>query len=140
MRKFVFAAAIVSLAACGSKEEAPPAPAETDYTGIGDTATGDMTGTYEVKNADGSVVIETINADGTYVDATPDGAETERGTWRQDGANMCFDPAGDAPEACFAGGAPGPDGSFEIRDAQGNVASTFRKIEADAGNAMAPAQ
>lgn len=133
MKKLLIVAAMASLAACGSKEEAPVEPVETADTTMDATATGDMTGEYEVKMADGTVVRETINADGTYVDATVDGTETERGTWRQDGDKMCFDPEGDAPEACYSGGAPGEDGSFEVRDAEGNVTSTVRKIEADAG-------
>ncbi|MEZ5682338.1 MAG: hypothetical protein R3E14_13695 [Erythrobacter sp.] len=128
MKYTILLAATVALAACGSKEEAPVEPVETADTTMEATATGDMAGVYEVKMADGTVVRETINSDGTYVDATLEGAETERGTWRQDGDKMCFDPEGDAPEACFAGGAPGEDGTFEVRDADGNVASTVRKI------------
>lgn len=131
MKYALLLAATAALAACGSKTEAPPAPAETTSAGTttGATATGDMAGTYEVKMADGSVIMETINSDGTYIDATVEGTETERGTWRQDGAKMCFDPAGDAPENCFTGGAPGADGTFKVTDGDGKVVSTVRKID-----------
>lgn len=130
MKKLFFtAAACAALAACGSNEEPAPAPVDTSAPELGTTATGDMTGTYEIQMADGTVTRQTINADGTYVDTTVDGTETERGTWRQDGAQMCFDPAGTEAEACYAGGAPGEDGSFQMRDAGGAVVSTVRKVE-----------
>lgn len=132
MRKLILVAAVASLAACGSKEEAPADPAETADTTLTDTATGDMSGVYEIKLVDGTVLRQTINADGTYVDTTLEGAETERGTWRQEGDAMCFDPEGDGPEACYTGGAPGEDGTFEVRDAEGNVSSSVRKVEAEA--------
>jgi hypothetical protein len=141
MRTFAILAACAALGACGSAEEAAPVPTETTDTTLDSTATGDMTGTYEIKNADGTVTIETINADGTYVDAMADGTETERGTWRTgDEGTMCFDPEGDAPETCFTGGEPGEDGSFEVRDSDGNVQSTVRKIEVQTGTEMAPAE
>ncbi|WP_221555039.1 hypothetical protein [Qipengyuania qiaonensis] len=118
------------LASCGSQEVPSQPSTEAADTALGSTATGDITGTYEVKNADGTVIMETINADGTYVDAMADGTETESGTWRiGDGGTLCFDPEGDAPETCFTGGEPGKDGSFEARDADGNIQSTVRKVE-----------
>ena len=135
--KLFVAAATVALAACGSNEEPAPEPLDTATpadTTLGSTATGDMTGTYEVQMADGSVTMQQINADGTYVDTMPDGTETERGTWRQDGSQMCFDPEGTGPEECYAGGAPGSDGSFQMRDADGNTTATVRKVD---GNGVA---
>ena len=133
MRNFAIIAACAALAACGGNDEPDADPVDTPAadTTLDSTATGDMTGTFEVKMADGTVVTETINADGTYTDTAADGTVTESGTWRQQGAQMCFDPTGDEPEACYAGGAPGEDGSFEVRDASGNVVSTVRKIEAE---------
>ena len=112
----VAATATLALAACGSNEE--PAPAETDVTAdvtaeptMDATATGNVAGDYEIKLADGTVSRQRINADGTYVDTDLNGAETERGTWRQQGTQMCFDPEGSDPESCYAGGAPSADGS-----------------------------
>ena len=141
MRTLALFAACAALGACGSSEEAPPVPTETTDTTLDSTATGDIAGTYEIKNADGTVTIETINADGTYVDTTAEGAETERGVWRTgDNGAMCFDPEGDAPEVCFTGGEPGEDGSFEVRDADGNVQSTVRKIEVQNASDMTAAE
>ncbi len=42
---------------------------------------------------------------------------------------MCFDPDGKEPEACFPGGAPGADGSFELRGSDGRVQSSVRKVD-----------
>ena len=133
MRSIAILAACAALAACGSKEEAPAEPVETADRTLESTATGDVTGTYEVQMADGSVTMQTINADGTYVDTTVDGTRVGGGTWRTgDNGAMCFDPEGNDPEACYTGGAPGEDGSFQMRSAAGTVQSTVRKVEADA--------
>lgn len=136
MTRLIFVlAATTALAACGSKETPPPEPVETDIavaTPAAGAATGNMAGTYEVKMADGSLIRETINADGTYTDTNAAGTVTEKGKWRQDGAKMCFDADGAAPEQCFTGGAPGADGTFEIKDETGKVVSTSRKVDAGA--------
>lgn len=134
MRKFIVIAACAALAACGSNEaEDTVIPAEPVETTLDSTATGDMTGTYEVKLADGSVTMQTINADGTYVDTTADGTRIGGGTWRAgDAGQMCFDPEGNDAEACYSGGAPGADGSFEMRDANGTVTSSVRKVDSAA--------
>ncbi len=130
-RLLLIAAAGISLAACGSKDEPAEAVAPTDAT-LESTATGDLAGTYEVKLADGTVTIQTINADGTYAEATADGTRTGGGTWRagEDGT-MCFDPEGDNPEECYAGGAPSEDGAFEMRGEDGKVQSSVRKMETE---------
>lgn len=145
MKKFMIVAACAALAACGSNEEAET-PVVTDATatapaGTTDTATASqMAGTYEVTMDDGTVVRQTVNADGTYVDSDMQGTELDRGTWRQEGDQLCYDPDGNDPEECFTGGTPGPDGSFEVRNAAGEVASTVRRIENDAGATMMPAE
>jgi len=137
MRKFVIFATCVALAGCGSSEvEAPEAEAENaeaqEFT-LDSTAMGNIAGTYEVKLADGSVSMQTINPDGTYVDTTPDGTRIGGGTWRTgDKGKMCFDPEGNDPEECYIGGAPGEDGAFEMRGADGTVQSSVRKVEAQA--------
>lgn len=146
MKKLLVISACVALAACG-KSETPAADAttaatpETTATAAAAPATDPalaaaMAGAYEMKLADGRVVMETINADGTFVDMV-DGKETQRGTWRQENEKTCFDPAGDAPEACYTGGVAGPDGSFETRDSKGNVYSTVRKVATGATPAPA---
>lgn len=138
MRLMTIVAATAMLAACG------PAPGEDSedaaQPAVQTSAANDIAGSYAVTLADGSVVIETINADGTYVDTTADGVETARGTWRQDGEAMCFDPDGDDPEACYRGGAPGPDGSFAVTDGAGKVTtSVTRRKGAVPAPAAAPA-
>ena len=130
-RLLLIAAAGTLLAACGSKDEPAEPAAPTDAT-LESTATGDLAGTYEVKLADGTVTIQTINADGTYAEATADGTRTGGGAWRagEDGT-MCFDPEGDDPEECYAGGAPGENGAFEMRTEDGKVQSSVRKMETE---------
>ena len=149
MKKLLVISACVALAACG-KSEAPKAEATTAATPAAAATTAAttptdpalaaaMAGTYEMKLADGRVVMETINADGTFVDMI-DGKESQRGTWRQDNEKTCFDPAGDAVEACYTAGQAGADGSFETRDAKGAVFSTVRKVAAGtAAPAASPA-
>lgn len=133
MKNLAIAAACLALAACGSNEAdtAATAPADTPAPASNvDTVTpAAMAGTYELTLPDGTVTMQTLSADGTYVDRV-DGEETERGTWRQQGDQLCYDPeGGDATEQCFAGGEPGPDGAFEMRDDAGDVTATVRKVE-----------
>lgn len=139
MQKLMIIAACAALAACGSKEEPAPEPVET-ATATTDTATaGQMAGNYEVRTANGSTITQTLNADGTYVDTDATGAETERGTWRQQGEQLCYTAAG-GTEECFTGGTPGPDGSFEVRDSTGTVVASVKKVVPEAAPAMAPAE
>lgn len=140
MKKLIIIAACTALAACGSKEEPAAEATEAAPAATTDTATASqMAGTYEVKLADGTVTRQTINADGTYADTDLNGTQLETGTWRQTGDQLCYDPEGEEPEACYTGGAPAPDGSFEVRDASGTVASTVRRVEANA-TAKSPAE
>ena len=130
MKKFLILAACGALAACGSNDadEAPEA-IETDVA-VTDTASADqMAGTYEVTAADGTVTRQTVNADGTYVDSDLEGNETQRGTWRQQGDQLCYDPDGPDVEECWIGGAPGADGTFEATTADGSATATVRRIE-----------
>ena len=135
MNRLIFlAAASAALAACGSNEadETPPQPVDTtatDTTANMDTATGNMTGTYEVQLADGTNVRQSVNSDGTYVDSDMDGNEMERGTWRAQGEQMCYDPDGAEPETCYSGGQAQADGTFQMRDADGNVTASVRKVD-----------
>lgn len=130
MKKLIILAACGALAACGSNEaEEPAAPVETDVVTT-DTASADqMAGAYEVTMEDGSVIRQQVNADGTYVDTDLEGNETERGTWRQQGEQLCYDPEGDAGETCWTGGVPGPDGTFEASTTDGSITTTVRRIE-----------
>ncbi len=131
MKKFLFIAACSALAACGSNEaEEPVEPMDTTATaGTTDTATtSQMTGTYEMTMDDGTVVRQTINADGSYVDTDLEGNELERGTWRQQGDQLCLDDAGPGAEECWTGSTAGPDGSFEATGADG-TSVTVRRVD-----------
>ena len=130
MKKLMMIAACGALAACGSNEaEETPEPIDTTI-GSTDTATASqMAGTYEMTMADGTVVRQQVNADGTYVDTDLEGNELERGTWRQQGNQLCYDDAGTNPEECWTGGTPGADGSFEATSSDGSGSITVRKID-----------
>ena len=130
MKKFLIIAACGALAACGSNEaEEPVEPIDTTATaGTTDTATtSQMTGTYEMTMDDGTVVRQRVNADGTYVDTDMQGNELKRGTWRQQGSQLCYDDAGPGAEECWTGGTPGADGSFEATGADG-TSITVRRV------------
>lgn len=135
MRTLVTLAALATLTACGSnaaEDAALDTPEAEEENSLGSTAMGDIAGTYEITLSDGSVALQTINEDGTYVDTTSDGTRTGGGTWRVgDAGAMCFDPEGNDPEECFAGGEPGENGAFEVLGSDGSVTSSVRKIEAD---------
>lgn len=127
------------LVACdAAKAPAPEANADA-ASQVSSTATGDLAGTYRIDLADGTVLLQTLRADGTYVETTPEGAQTGAGSWRVgDRGTMCFDPEGDEGEECYAGGAPGADGAFELRDANGNVRASVSRAEADAPEPVEP--
>lgn len=130
MEKFLILAACGALAACGSNDaDEAPETIETDVA-VTDTASADqMAGTYEVTMEDGTVTRQRVNADGTYVDTDLEGNETERGTWRQNGEELCYDPEGAEGETCWTGGVQGPDGTFSASTTDGSVTTTVRKIE-----------
>ncbi|EDL50396.1 hypothetical protein [Erythrobacter sp. SD-21] len=131
MKRLMVVAACGMLAACGSNEaEEPVNPIETTApAGTTDTATaGQMAGTYEMTMDDGTVVRQQVNADGTYVDTDMEGNELERGTWRQQGDQLCYDANGADPEECWTGGTPAADGTFEATGADG-TSSTVRRVQ-----------
>ena len=92
MKIYSALAACLVLAACGSNETEDTAPAPADVavpSPTTETVTpAAMAGTYEVTLPDGTVTMQTLSADGTYVDRM-DGEVTERGTWRQQGDQLC---------------------------------------------------
>lgn len=139
MRKFLSLAACAALAACGSNEAAEEPGEAADAAqeaALGSTAMGDIAGTYEITLSDGSVARQVIRDDGTYEDTTTDGTRTGGGTWRLgDAGAMCFDPEGDAPEECYAGGEPGENGAFEVLGSDGSVTSSVRKLVPEAEEA-----
>lgn len=139
MQKLMIVAACAALAACGSKEEPAPEPVETATAATDTTTASQMAGSYEVKAANGMTTTQTLNADGTYVDTDTAGKEVETGTWRQQGEQLCYTATG-GTEECFTGGAAGPDGSFEVRDAAGTVVASVKKVVPEDASAQAPAE
>ncbi|UVI38966.1 hypothetical protein [Qipengyuania spongiae] len=128
MRSLILVTASCSLlAACGNPAEEADDPIVAETPVAPTNAVDGMAGTYEVVMADGTVVSQTLRADGTYSDVA-EGEVVETGSWRADGSRLCYDPEGDEPEQCFAGGQIAADGSFQTRDDQGNVVSTVRRI------------
>lgn len=130
---FVLGTAL-ALTACGQRTDtatdATPSPANTMVAAPApatQAATGNMAGKYEMTAADGTVTTQTVNPDGTFSQIAK-GKETS-GTWRMNGAQSCFDPAGDAVEACYTTTAPGADGSFKTTGPDGST-MTVRKVAA----------
>ena len=124
-------AATGALAACGSNDaEETPTPAETTVATTDTASASQMAGTYEMTMEDGTVIRQQVNADGTYVDTDLEGNELERGTWRQEGNQLCLDDAGSGPEECWTGGTPGADGSFEAT-MPGGGSVTVRRVSDD---------
>ena len=86
------------LAAC-NQERSEPEPAEQP------PSPEEIAGTYEATLADGLTIRHTLNADGTYFDTDADGNPVESGSWRLEGTQLCYDPEGSEPEACYDQGA-----------------------------------
>ncbi len=127
MKKLIVLVATVALAACGGdSDEVDQADASRGGAVVTDTASADqMAGTYEITMPDGSVTMQQVNADGSYVD-TVDGQQTETGTWRQQGEQLCYDPEGPETEQCHIGSEPGADGRFTVETEAGTT--TVRKV------------
>lgn len=130
MKKFIFAASVLALAACSqpATEEAPaaeePAATETvEGAGTFEYSAGDGTGT-------GRIV---MHEDGTYVDSFE--GETTTGKWRAGDGQTCFipDEVG-AEETCWTDGEPGEDGSFTSTSPDGNTV-TVRPVSDEEGAA-----
>ena len=135
MRKLFIASACVALAACGSND-AEVAEADLDVgDGIAEPAaqstvpTADLAGSYEMTADDGTVTMQQLNADGSYVD-TVDGEETDRGTYRAQGEQLCYtSQTRDGGETCYVGSRPDTNGEFELRDNRGTTIQTVRRLD-----------
>jgi hypothetical protein len=124
MKKLALLAAVAALSACSQKAEEAPAATDTAMAEATPMADASVTpGTYDVKMADGTMGKTVINADGTYVDTDKDGKEIKGTFARKDGKD-CFDPEGDAPEACWTVTPPGADGSFTATTPDGKTTVT----------------
>jgi len=126
MRTLVGLVMLAALAACaegaaerqGSDIQPHEAPAGPATYGID-----------AVTIADSSERRQTLLTDGSYSDIGPDGEEIERGTWREDGMTLCFDPADEPGEICYIAANPGEDGSFEKIDPKGIIYARLRRID-----------
>jgi len=101
--------AAIGLAACSQPSqvgEPAPSPEVAGFEAV--------PGTYGVGDETTIYAKTRLAADGTYVDMD-DSGPVDKGTWRADGATMCFDPEGDGEdrqERCWINGPPDADGSF----------------------------
>ena len=109
MKELIACIAAVGLAACSQPSQisdSAPSPEVAGFVaGPGTYAVGDDTTVY---------VKTQLDEDGTYVDMD-DTEPVDGGTWRVDGAMMCFDPEGDAAdrkERCWINGPQQADSSF----------------------------
>lgn len=123
-------AGIVALSGCSKTAEEPTqtnemataAPDEAAPATEADSAEG----SYDVKMADGTMRTTTINADGSYVDTGADG-KVIKGTFARKDGKDCFDPEGDAVEACWTPSPPAADGSFTATGPDGTTVTVTRK-------------
>lgn len=127
----VAASIVLTISACGKKEEAP-APAASDEPAATEAAAPKALptpGVYEVTDASGKVVgTTTINADGSYADDSV-GSPRVAGIVKMVDGKTCFDPSGKAPEECYTDSAPAADGSFTATDAKGVVVTVRPKAK-----------
>lgn len=109
MKRFTTCIAVVVLIGCSQApedSEALPSPEVAGFEAV--------PGTYGVGDETTIYAKTRLAADGTYVDMD-DSGPVDKGTWRADGATMCFDPEGDGEdrqERCWINGPPDADGSF----------------------------
>lgn len=133
MKKLLLLAGIAALTACSQKTEEPK---ENTVASVENTAaatpaaTADSAttapGDYDVKMADGTMGMTTINADGSYVDTDAKGKQVKGKFAHKDGKD-CFDPDGDETETCWTVSAPGADGSFTAKAADGTTVTVSPK-------------
>lgn len=109
MKRLFTCIAATGLAACSQapeESEAVPSPEVAGFEAV--------PGTYGVGDETTIYVKTRLAEDGTYVDMD-DSGPVDGGTWRVDGAKMCFDPEGDGEdrqERCWTNGPLDADGSF----------------------------
>ena len=140
MKKLIAIASIAALAACAQPAEQAPAPAETTATAAApaEMTAADMAGTYDAKYPDGTTHVVVINADGTFSDTDPAGVATT-GTFALKDGKTCFDPEGDAPEACWTDGEPDAAGVFTATAPDGTVVTVTPRAAPEAAATPAPA-
>lgn len=121
------ATALFALAACGT------GPDRTEEPTISDKGDQPMVpGLYAIES-DAVVYSRTrLNEDGSYTDFDGGNNVVGGGQWSSDGAQICFDPAGDGEneqESCWINEAPGADGSFVTRLVDGDTSYLVRPLD-----------
>lgn len=115
MRKLIFLAAPLALAACAQEAEVEEAVATEEVeAAVLTTANGTATPMMgEVTSAEGPQGMSSLNADGTFQDMDADGELVAEGTWAVVDGKTCFTPTteGTDPE-CWTESEPAEDGSF----------------------------
>ncbi len=133
MKKFALLAAVAVLtAACSQEAEEVEVVDET--VAEAPAAAPDMTaaeaaGTYDVQYPDGTMGETTINADGSFVAKDGQGVEST-GTWAMKDGKSCFDPEGDAVEACWTDSEPDASGVFTATAPDGTVVTVTPRAAA----------
>lgn len=115
MRKFIFLAAPLALAACAQEAEVDETSAveEAEVAAV-TTANGTVTPmTAQVMGGDGPQGLSTLNADGTYQDLDAEGGVVAEGTWAVVEGKTCFTPTTEGVDPqCWTESEPAEDGSF----------------------------
>ena len=130
MKKWIALAGIAALAACQQAEAPAPEAAEEAADTPMAIDGGPLAGTYNAVDSEGTTAVWTLAEDGTFTLAA-EGADPVAGTYtntpNDDGATFCADPEGDdTPEACWAIGKPGEDGSWTATAEDGSVLTITR--------------
>lgn len=89
-------------------------------------------GFYAIKSDDVVYSRTRLSADGSYTDYDGGDNVVGGGTWSSEGAQICFDPAGDGAdqqESCWINDQPGDDGSFVTRLVGGDVSYEVTPLE-----------
>ena len=137
MKKIVLIAAVAALSACSQSAEEAPAPEETVAAPEAPAAmtAAEAAGSYDVSYPDGTTGVTTIHADGTFVATDGSNVET-RGTWAMKDGKSCFDPEGDAVEACWTQTEPDANGVFTATAPDGTVVTVTPQSTPAAADAM----
>lgn len=88
-------------------------------------------GFYAIESADRIYSRTRLHEDGSYTDYDGGNNAVGGGQWSSEGAQICFDPAGDGEneqESCWINEAPGEDGSFVTRLVGGEMSYVVRPL------------
>jgi len=133
MRAWVLAAvAVVALAGCKAKDEAPAASSTSamQSSAAAPAATAGSNaepGTYAVTDAKGVKSTTMIMADGTYMDADASGKTTAKGKWTSPASmQTCFTPDS-GKKVCYTESQKAADGTFTATPDDNSGTVTVKK-------------